>query len=519
VLIEDAARTKREKSHGGRWIAIAGAALLCALAIAVVVLVHVFPFTKKALTDALQNRSARTVEIGRFRRTWLPPGCVAEDVRFLRQRHPDQTPVLTIPKLVVRTNYPALLTFRRRVDVVVVVGMRVLIPPKQPDGKSQPIPLTEGQSKTSFTIGRIVADDAVLDFMPAQPGKAPYRLKIQHLTLTNVGAGSPMSYRTTLVNPKPPGTIEAEGKFGPWLPNNPSQTPVSGSFRMDHADLGISHLVSGILAAQGTFHGTLAEIQATGSTDIPSFHVADSGHRVHLSTNFMATVNGTNGDTVLRQVKARVEHTDGFLEGSVAGKSGKTISLDMSITDGRLADLLRIFIEAPQAPMDGIVSLKGKVTVPPGSEQFLRKLVLAGDFGIGGEHFANPATQTPISRLSESAQGERPKDIQDDTQIVLGNLKGHVEVKNGVATLSGLSFSVPGALARMNGTFNLVNKQVDIHGVLETSGNLSDATTGFKALVVKAITPFFKKKQSMRIVPFRITGPYGHTHIGLDGKL
>ena len=41
----------------------------------------------------------------------------------------------------------------------------------------------------------------------------------------------------------------------------------------------------------------------------------------------------------------------------------------------------------------------------------------------------------------------------------------------------------------------------------DTRGNLSDTTSGFKALVLKAIAPvFFKKRGRTRIVSFQITG-------------
>lgn len=518
VLIEERAAAKAQKPRIVRWVAITAAAVLCAIAIGLIVVVHVWPFKKQAVVDALQARSARVVEIGSFRETWFPPGFVAENVTFLRHKHPDQTPVLIIRKLVVRANYTDLLVLRHRIDNVVASGMRVMIPPKQPNGKPRPIPLTEGNSKTSMQIGRIVADDTVLDFMPAEKGKQPYRLKVQRLTLTDVGAGAPMHFTTTLINPKPPAVVEASGQFGPWNPGDPSHTPVSGSFRLEHANLGVSRLVSGILNASGRFHGTLEKIEANGSTDIPVFHVSGSGNTEHLWTSFSAMVNGTTGDTLLHSVRAHVGRTSGLIEGSIAGEHGKSITLDMGVINGRVADLMRIFIAAKTAPMDGAISLKGKVTIPPGTEDFVRKLVVVGDFGVGGGRFTDPATQTPISRLSDSAQGESTKEIRENPGIVLSNLKGHVAVRNGVATFTGLTFSVPGALARMKGTFNLVSDQVDLTGVLETTGNLSDTTTGFKALIVKVITPFFKKKNQVRFVPFRISGHFGQTHVSLAGK-
>ena len=51
--------------------------------------------------------------------------------------------------------------------------------------------------------------------------------------------------------------------------------------------------------------------------------------------------------------------------------------------------------------------------------------------------------------------------------------------------------------------------------MLDTKGRLSDTTSGFKALVLKVITPLFKKKHSVRMVPFKITGAHGTTSVGI----
>jgi hypothetical protein len=61
-----------------------------------------------------------------------------------------------------------------------------------------------------------------------------------------------------------------------------------------------------------------------------------------------------------------------------------------------------------------------------------------------------------------------------------------------------------------------VNYKVDLHGVLTTTGQPGDATTGFKSLVVKALTPFFERRHSEKVVPFKMTGNYGKTVILLD---
>ena len=79
-------------------------------------------------------------------------------------------------------------------------------------------------------------------------------------------------------------------------------------------------------------------------------------------------------------------------------------------------------------------------------------------------------------------------------------------------------FHVPGADARLHGTYNLLNEKVDLHGTLATTGHLSDTTEGFKRVVVKAITPLFKKRAKARIVPFEITGSYGTSKVSIDWK-
>jgi hypothetical protein len=73
-----------------------------------------------------------------------------------------------------------------------------------------------------------------------------------------------------------------------------------------------------------------------------------------------------------------------------------------------------------------------------------------------------------------------------------------------------------GASAKIHGTCDLVDSQVDLHGVLYTSGKLSDATSGLKAVVAKLITPFFKKKNDVKQVPFKITGTFAEATVSLD---
>jgi hypothetical protein len=139
-------------------------------------------------------------------------------------------------------------------------------------------------------------------------------------------------------------------------------------------------------------------------------------------------------------------------------------------------------------------------------------------FGMNGSRFTNSNTQGSIDRISESAQGEKKNEQIEDQRTVLSQVRGNIQVRNGIAGISNGSFQVPGADAAVHGTYHLLNQRVDLHGTLDTRGHLSDTTSGFKAVVLEAITPLFKKRSSMRIVPFEITGSYGNTTVGIDWK-
>ena len=228
---------------------------------------------------------------------------------------------------------------------------------------------------------------------------------------------------------------------------------------------------------------------------------------------------GTDGDTKLEEVTARFDHTTTELKGSVAGSSvagGKVAALDMWTDSGRVEDILRLFISAKTAPMSGAFTFSGHIDIPPGPQAFLRRVKLSADFGVARAKFANTQTESELRRLSNSSHQHRGHASEQPSPNVLSDLKGHGSAVNGVATLSNVSFVIPGAKAWVHGTYGLIDYQVDLHGTLLTNGNPSEATTGFKSLVVKVITPFFKKKYSEKLVPFKIRGSYSKMDTSLD---
>lgn len=396
--------------------------------------------------------------------------------------------------------------------------MHVTVPPPLVNGKPDPImPLNRTDSSVkTLRIDKIIADGAVLDLMN-QDGGQPYRLTIDKLALFDVSNNSAIRYKTILTNELPPGKIHSTGVFGPWNPGKPGDTPLHGEYTYQDANLAAFSELSGTMQANGTFNGKLGEIQTTGKVDVASFHVTDTSHSRELKATFQARVDGNNGNTTLDNVYAQFDHSSLVVKGTVAGQkgsNGKDISLDLTCNNGRIEDVLDLFIEARRPPMTGALQMNAHLDVPPAKSSFLKRMRMSGEFGVGKGKFTDKETQADLNRLSESA--EKKSHPAEQTEIALSNLKGHADIRNGVATLSDLHFNVPGATAAMDGTYSLLNYDVDLHGQLFTDGAPWAATTGFKSWVLRAITPFLKKKQNMRVVPFKITGNFHNTSVGLD---
>lgn len=509
--------TARPERFRRRFLLLSAVAAV-ALVYAILLTTH-WPFTEAALIQTLQERSLRRVTIEQFHRTYFPPGCVAEGIRFLRIKHPDKPALLTIQKLIMEDNYPAILLLQHHLSRVTVVGLHLVAPAKEPAGEPSPVmPLTYTDSRHPLRIGVITADGAVLDFLP-QTGTHPLRLNVKKLSLYDVGGQTPLSYRTELYNPEPSGEIGSTGTWGPWDPSHPENTPVKGEYSYQNVKLSSLPGLGGTLESRGNFNGKLGQINVSGQASVSNFRITGASHSRRLMASFQAAVDATRGDVFLNRILASFDRTALLFSGSVADKQGqpsKTVELVVTSERVRLEDLLNLFIAADHPAMTGNVTLHGRMNLTPGVAPFVQRITLKGSFGVDAGLFSDKETERELAKLSVSAiKGDKEED-REDPQAVLSDVKGQVEAAQGVAHLAGLSFSVPGAHATLDGTFNLNSYRSDMHGMLITNGEISDTATGVKSLLLKALTPFFKRKKHARIVPFKITGPYGHTAVSLD---
>jgi hypothetical protein len=509
-----------------RWLRIVGVSILVLAVIGVVLLGRHWPFSRQRVIEALQDDFHGTVTFSRFHRTFFPhPGCVAEGAALVRPGAKDGSPPFaSAAKFVIRAHYLDLLLRPGYIAHIGLDGLQIHVPPHGSTLAAPP-----DQKPSSTRVGEAVANNARLEI--ARQAGEPLRFEIHTLTLNAVSRKEGFSYDVAFLNALPPGEIQSRGHFGPWNASDPGQTPVRGTYKFEHAYLGVFNGIDGVLSSHDSFQGTLAQIETHGSVAILDFKVRRAARRSPIESRFVSLVNTLNGDVRLEHVETGIVRTDVLARGSVEGtrgRRGKVTSLDLNVSEGRIQDILRLFIREPRSPIVGTISFRAHVTIPPEGRPFEQEVVLVGDFGIDDGRFTKAETQKKVDNLSERAQGKKVDDKEkdkskgndpddEDSSRVISGLKGHVVLKDGVAMLTNISFRVPGAIAYMHGTFNLRNEKVDFHGVLQTDAEFSKVGGGgIKSVFLKPFDAIFKKKPRGAEIPVKLTGTYAHPEAGLE---
>ena len=373
-------------------------------------------------------------------------------------------------------------------------------------------------SKKRFpvVIDELASDDAHLELLRTKSEKPPLEFYIHRLRMKSVDLDKPAPFHATLSNPAPRGEIEATGQFGPWDAEEPSATPVSGTYEFSRADLSTFSGLGGNLSSQGKFKGILRRIDVDGDTDTPGFLLTLGAHPMPLRTTFHATVDGTNGNTWLHAVDGKLKNTPILANGEITkaqDEQGRRILLDGVVNAGRLEDVLELAVKSSPPPMSGLISLRSRIDLPPGDGHVIRRLRLDGDFDIRSARFSSLNIREKLQSLSRKAQG-KPHD--ENAGSAISNLRGHFEMKGAVATFSSLTFEVEGAALQLAGRYQIEDEQMDFHGKLLLDAKLSQTVTGAKAFFLKALDPLFHKKGGGSEIPIRISGSRSNPSFGLD---
>ncbi len=440
---------------------------------------------------------------------------------ILRQKQApaDQPPIIAIGNFSFNVDLGAVFDSPRRIDVVTVESMTVSIPPKD-DRVPLPPSSDSASASNGVLIDKLVVSNTRLIILPrstpeGDPQKQPLTFDIDKLTMTSVGKDSAMQYDAVLTNPKPPGLIHSTGSFGPWVAGSAGDTPLSGDYTFDHADLSVFSAIAGILHSSGHFTGSLSSVTAKGTASVPDFRLKGAGNKVPLTTSFEVLVDGTNGNTVLQPITATLGSTRFTTSGAVIKKNGafrRTIALDVSMPAGNLADILRLAMKGDPF-MEGKLALKTAIAIPPLTGKVSEKLMLDGHFTLTNAQFLKSQIQDKIDALSRRGQGQ-PKN-QDITQVV-SDMRGTFRMADQRLSFSELTFAIPGAAINLTGDYDLGSDTVNFAGSVGLDAKVSQTMTGWKRWALKPVDPFFSKHGAGTFLRIRIDGSSKDPHFGLD---
>lgn len=489
------------------------------------------PRARVRLINEVGERFNADVTMGDLRLSLFPSPTVSGGPLSVRHRGwKDPHPLISISRFTAQSTFFSLLFQRDKVRILHLEGLEIHVPHR---GKSTTRTMRvaheeveSGQagndrSRLRIEIGTIVAGGTLLEIEPKQPGRDPLRFDIQKLEMHSVGASDPLGFDAVLRNPKPPGIINTSGQFGPWQKDDPRATAVSGKYRFEKANLAVFSGISGTLSSTGTYDGVLQQINIKGQTDVPDFALKRGGLPVHLTAEFQSKVNGMNGDTILENIDAHFLHSEFRCQGDVTRQGddhGKTVSLFATTgQSARMEDILQLVIGHQTPLMTGNVQFESKILIPPGKQDVIDKLELQGRFKLTSAVFTSPEVNRKIAVLSLRARGiSKGEQGNRHAPTVASNLQARFKLHNGSMSLSPLSFSVPGAVVRLNGSFYLPSQKLEFAGLFRMQATLSDTQSGVKHWLLKPLDPLFKKNGAGLELPFQVFGTQDHPTLSVS---
>jgi hypothetical protein len=509
-------------SRAIRWTAIAVGAALVVLAIVAGAGSRTATL-RRLVVETLADRLDSEIELASFSVDTFPTVDIRGEGLAMRLRGArDVPPLVKIDRFAITGGIFGLLSRPRRFRTITLEGLEINIPPGGPDfdqasGTAANPESPDQPSSSPIHIDTLVASDAVLRLIPRQAGKAPREFAIHHLSMSGVGVASRMPFEAELTNPIPRGQVKTRGRFGPWNKEGPGATPLEGTYVFENADLSTIKGIGGMLASTGEFGGQLGRIAVNGETRTPDFQLKYADRPMPLTTRFAAVVDGTDGDTYLNEVHARLGETAMVAKGAVEGipgVKGRQVKVHVKIDDGRIEDLLHLTVKSEKPVLVGHVALHTDLLLPPGRDDVVDRLRLDGQFDLSSAKFMDRGVQQKLAGMSTRASGRDPDEAP---AAVMSELEGRFRMAKGTITFPQLRFRIPGAAVQLAGGYGLRSEALEFDGTLRMQATISQAAGGgVKSVFLKVVDPFFKKKGAGTVLPIRVRGTRADPKFGLD---
>jgi hypothetical protein len=484
---------------------------------------------REHLITAVSDRFAGRVEVTSAEVSVLPrPAITGTGLRVYLRNAGDAPPLVSIGGFQASAPFSGVVGPRVHLGNVTLSGTDIRIPPGglRPAVNSLDVgdPSSSGTSsrgtpRSSIVIDEIVSRDARLEIGTRKPNKLPRVFEIHDMVMRGFGLPEGARFQGGVTNAIPRGRVETTGTFGPWLTEEPTLTPIRGEYSFRNANLDDIKGINGILSSVGQYRGTLERIEVDGQTETPDFSIDLANQPVPLFTRFKAIVDGTNGDTWLDRVDAKLGQSNIVASGAIVRDrdvKGRHVALDIQIREARIEDVLRLAVKADKSPMTGRMEMTTTFLLPAGEQDVIDRLNLDGQFRLAQASFSNINIQRRIEALSQRARGKEDAEPTGDGSSVVSNLRGRFVMRGAKLDFKQLTFTIPGAEVQLAGIYDMRGEALDFKGDLLLDASLADMTSGFKAFLARLAQPFFRRPGGGSKLPIRISGPRSKPEFGLD---
>ena len=487
--------------------------------VAVHLMFFFWPFRYRMVHPLLEKVFESRVVVAKYHRTYFPhPGFVAEGVTFYRHGDTRIPPLARVKKMTVEGQWGMLLFHPHLLYQIRLEGLEVQIPPA--GTKARGMDFDNGvidTSQSKLKVETIVADGTTLDFL--RHGEGPIRFQFPVLEIHDVERARPMQFALRVTMPGPEGVVTASGQMGPFRTTSYMTTPIRGRYTLVTADLSRLQGLAGHATGGGSLSGVFSRMGVTGTAVIPDFR-AGSAHTVGMEAAYNVTVNGTNADIAIDNAEVRTGRSVVRAQGTVAG-SPRTVAVTIAAQGAELGDLLKV-VEEAEPQVRGRVNFRAAAEFRPGPERFLERVHVTGEVAVEGVRLVDAQKQEKVDAFSARERKGDPGEMGvasgDGGGAPAAGVDGRTEtrIEGGVAYFPDIRAGVPGAEAHLHGTFNLLDTKIHLTGTVALEKGISQAVTGWKAVLLKPLSPFFRKKDEGAVAPIAVTGTAEKPKVGQD---
>jgi hypothetical protein len=195
---------------------------------------------------------------------------------------------------------------------------------------------------------------------------------------------------------------------------------------------------------------------------------------------------------------------------------GHDIALNIDVKSGRMEDFLHLASRSSAPLLTGALTMKAALHIPPGKAPVQQRMSLKGSFHLDQAHFASAKIQGGITQLSLRGQG-LPHEVKGaDPNATRSAMQGNFQMANSVINLPVLTYTVPGAVIDLKGTYAVEGGALSFLGTAKLDATVSQMVGGVLGVFLKPANRFFKKDGVGTEIPIHIFGTRESPEFGVD---